>query len=93
MVVNILQLFLHCSFAFLSEYLKDLLDAVLSQYFSFVMILVGGVVSKTISDGVKDIGVGHGDIMEVTGTNNQVNPSYRESIGSFIIVAGVGRIA
>ena len=44
---------------------------------------------NTDSDGVKKIGIGHRNIMEGTGTNNQVSPSHGSWIVSFIIVVDI----
>ena len=75
-----------------SEYLKDLIDTVLSQ---------GGLICNDIgcwirfnksSDGVTDIDVDLGDIMEGTGTKKKVTTSDGASSGYFIIVVDIGSL-
>ena len=75
-----------------SKYLKYLIDAVLGND-GFICYDVGwwGKFNRG-SNGVNGVDIGHGDIMEGTGTNNQVSPSYGALIGSFIVVVNVGRI-
>ena len=43
-------------------------------------------------DGVDDVDICLGEIVECTVANNQVVPSHRSSIGSFAIVVGGGVI-
>ena len=90
--MKLLQLFLHFGIAFLSKYLKPLLDAALGQD-GLIFDDVGwwGRFNRG-SDGINDVNIGHGKIMEVTGNKNQVAPSHGESIGSFIIAVDGGRI-
>ena len=45
-----------------------------------------------MSNGVDDIDLCLGNIMEGMGTKNQVAPSHGESSGYFIIVVDVGRM-
>ena len=90
--MKLLQLFSHRSFDFLSKYLKALLDDLLSQD-GLICDDIGWCSRLKISSNrVNGIYIGLGDIMEGTGTRNQVAPSHGASIGSIIIVVDVGRM-
>ena len=91
-VVKLLQLFSQCSLDFLSEYLKSLLDDILGQD-GFIYDDFGwwSRFNKS-SNGVNDVDIGHVEIMEFVGTNNQVAPSHGASIEYFVIVVDVGSI-
>ena len=74
------------------EYFKDLIDIELSQD-GFICVDIGWWVRfNKSSNGFNDIDVGHGDIMDGTGTNSQVSPSHGSLSGSFILVVDLGRI-
>ena len=45
-----------------------------------------------VSDGVDDVDIGLGNIMEGTGSNNQVLPSHGSLIVSFVIIVDGGGI-
>ena len=84
--MKILQLFLHCSLKFLSKNFESLFDNVLGKY---------GIICDDFgwrsgfnkgSDGVDEVDIVLGDIMEGTGTNKQADPPHGALIGSFIIV-------
>ena len=91
-VVKLFQLFSHCSLEFLSEDLKSLLDDILGQDGFMCDDVSWWRRFNKISDGVNDVDVGHVEIMEFVGTNNQVAPSHGASIGYFVIVVDVGSI-
>ena len=59
---------------------------------SFVMILVSVVGTTKVIHGVNDIDVGLGNIMECTGTNNQVSPSHGALNRYFIIPVDVEKL-
>ena len=72
--------------------MKSLLDAALVQ---------NGLICDNVgwcsrfnksSDGVDDVGIGHVNIMEGTGTNKQVDTYHGSSIVYFFIVVDGGRI-
>ena len=87
-----LKLFLRCSLAFLFEYLKSLLDIVLLQYDLICDDVSWCSRLNKVSDGVNNFDIGHGEIMEGTGTNNQVSPYHIVLIGYFILVVDVEKI-
>ena len=92
MVVKLLQLFFHCSLASFFKYLKSVFDAVLGQD-GLIFDDVGWWIRfKKVSDVVDGIDIGHGNVVEGTGTKNKVSPYHVASIVSFIIVVGGGRI-
>ena len=75
-----------------SKDLKSVFDAVLGQD-GLIFDDVGWWIRfKKVSDGVDGIDIGHGNVVEGTGTKNQVSPYHVASIVSFIIVVGGGRI-
>ena len=91
-VMKLLQLFSHCSLAFLSKTFESIIDTV---FFSDDLIFdnigwwsgfnKGGY-------GFDDVDIGIGYIMKGAGTNNQVYPHHGALIGSSIIVVGGGSI-
>ena len=91
-VMKLLQLFLYCSLDFLSGDLKSLIDDILGQD-GFICDDFGwwSRFNKS-SNGVNDVDIGHVEIMEFVGTNNQVAPSHGASIEYFVIVVDVGSI-
>ena len=83
---------MHCSSNFVSDYLEALIDAILGQD-GFICDDIGWCSRFNKGcNGVNDIDIGYGGIIEGTGTNNQVNPSNGASIEFLIIVVDVGRI-
>ena len=89
--MKLLQIFLHCSLTFLSKTFDSLFDTVFGWY---------GILCDDVGwwsgfnkgrDGVDKVDIGIGVIMEGTGTNNQVYPTYRAStVYLVILVYGVG---
>ena len=90
--MKLLSLFLHPITDLTPKDLKSLIDAVLGQ--DDIILDDVGWWSRFNKgrDGVDDFDIGHGNIMEETGTNNQVDPYYGAYIGSFIISVDGGRI-
>ena len=82
----------HCGLASLSRKFGSLFDTVLGNY----GIICDGVglwsgFNKGGS-GIGDIDICLGDVIEVTGTKNQVAPSHGAPIGSSVIIFHGGRI-
>ena len=82
----------HCSLISFLKELMSLMDALLGK---------DGIICDDVgwrsrfnkgSNGVDVVNIGHGDIMQVTGTNYWVATYHGALIGSFVIVVDGGRI-
>ena len=91
-VMKLLQLFLHFIINFLFRYSNSLFDIVLGKDGLICDDVFLQSRLKKYSYGVDDVDICLGNIMEVTGTNNQVDTHHGALIGSFIIVVDGGRI-
>ena len=85
------QLFLYYSLQFLPKNFDSLLNTVLGQYGLVFDVGWWSGLNKC-GDGDEDIYIGFGNIIEDTGTNNQVATSHWAPIGSFTTVVYGGSI-